>query len=194
MVSAIVLAAGASLRMGSPKALLKLSGKTFLQHIVDVLASAGVHDVVIVLGANANVIKTQLHWFRGTVVTNNDWNSGMLSSVIAGLGALGRPGVEGALFCPVDHPLITKEVVEDLVQAFSASQKQIIIPTYEGRRGHPVIFHSSLFPELIAAPMDTGARAVVHNHEKDIAQVTTDHEGVIINIDTPEDYERYCPR
>jgi molybdenum cofactor cytidylyltransferase len=194
MISAIVLAAGASVRMGSPKALLKISGKTFLQHIVDVLASAGVHDVVLVLGANADVIKRQLDWFRGTVVTNNDWNFGMLSSVIAGLGALGRPDIDGALFCPVDHPLITKEIVEGMVQAFSQSHKQIVIPTYQGRRGHPVLFHSSLFPELIAAPMAVGARAVVHNHEKDLAEMATEDEGVIINIDTPEDYAMYCPR
>ena len=116
MVSAIVLAAGASLRMGSPKALLKLSGKTFLQHIVDVLASAGVHDVVIVLGANANVIKTQLHWFRGTVVTNNDWNSGMLSSVIAGLGALGGCAVVESALGRGTSILVEMPLVESLGQ------------------------------------------------------------------------------
>jgi len=190
-IGAIVLAAGASLRMGSPKALLKIGRETFVQHIVGQLHSAGVSDIVIVLGADADEIKNSLSWFKGTIVVNEDWKEGQLTSVIAGLDALSQRKLDGVLICPVDRPLITQILIRDLLKAFQESGKRIAVPVFRGRRGHPTVFSSALFDELRDAPLNVGARHVVRNHPSDVHEMTTNEERVLINIDTPEDYEKH---
>jgi molybdenum cofactor cytidylyltransferase len=196
MVSGIILAAGSSQRMGSPKALLKIGEKTFLQHIVEQLRSARILDLVLVLGAHAEEIQPTLSWFKGKVVINERWQEGQLTSIIAGLDALNLVNPEpeeihGAMICPVDHPLLSQAILVELQQGFWRSHKQIILPTYEGKRGHPVIFHSDLFDEIRNAPAELGARAVVRNHPDDVFEVPVKESGVVTNIDTPEDYEKY---
>ena len=192
MISAVILAAGSSSRMGVPKALLEISGKTFLRHLVDTLASASVLDVTIVLGSESERIRGTLSWFNGTVVINPEWQQGQLSSVIAGIDAAVRDEtVDGVLVCPVDHPLVSHGLIVDLLQAFWRSKKKIIIPVYGGRRGHPVIFAAPLLGDLRRAPRETGARAVVHRYPEEVAEVATEDEGAIINIDSMADYRRY---
>ena len=188
MVAGIILAAGSSARMGEPKALLKIGDKTFLQHIADVLISACIIDLVIVIGADEEKIKPTLDWFSGKIVRNSDWPTGQLSSIIAGINALEQNDLHGAMICPVDHPLLTQRLIVDLLQVFWKSNKRIIVPTYQGRRGHPVIFESSLFNDLRAAPPEIGARAVVQKHRAEVIEVPTEEEGVLTNIDTPADY------
>jgi molybdenum cofactor cytidylyltransferase len=191
MVSAIVLSAGSSNRMGTPKGLLKIGDKTFLRHIVDVLHSSRVLDVAIVLGSGAETIEQTLDWFDGKIVTNEEWERGQLSSIIAGLGVLEQKDLHGVMICPVDRPFISQSLIVDLLQAFWKSKKKIIVPVYGGQRGHPVIFSIELFEELRNAPLDIGARAVVHAHPEELCEVRTDEEGITINIDTPEDYDKY---
>lgn len=190
-VGAIVLAAGASFRMERPKALLKIGNKTFLQHIVDVLHAAGVHETVIVVGSDADEIKRTLSWFRGTIVTNENWKEGQLASVIAGLNAFSADQLDGLLICPVDRPLVTPTLIGDLLRAFQESGKSIVVPLFQGQRGHPTVFSSILFDELRVAPLNVGARHVVRNHPNDVHELTTSEEGVLINIDMPKDYERH---
>jgi molybdenum cofactor cytidylyltransferase len=196
MISGIVLAAGSSQRIGTPKALLKIGEKTFLQHIVEIVHSARIIDVVIVLGAEAEEIQKTIIWFDGKVVINNDWQKGQLSSIIAGLNALDLTKSEpeeihGAIICPVDHPLLTQSLLVDLLQGYWLSKKRIIIPTHRGKRGHPVIFDRELFDDIRNAPIDIGARAVVRNHEQEVHEVDVNDEGVLINIDLPDDYKKY---
>src|ERR1041385_8478469 len=137
MVSAIVLSAGSSNRMGTPKGLLKIGDKTFLRHIVDVLHSSRVLDVAIVLGSGAETIEQTLDWFDGKIVTNEEWERGQLSSIIAGLGVLEQKDLHGVMICPVDRPLISQSLIVDLLQAFWKSKKKIVVPVYGGQRGHP---------------------------------------------------------
>lgn len=192
MISAVILAAGSSSRMGVPKALLEIGGKTFLRHIVDILASASVLDVTIVLGSDAERIRGSLSWFGGTIVVNPAWHEGQLSSVISGIDAAVRNGSsEGILLCPVDHPLISHGLIAELLGAFRRSKKKIVIPVYRGRRGHPVIFAATLLEDLRYAPSETGARAVVHRYPEEVAEVDTEDEGAVINIDSMADYRRY---
>jgi molybdenum cofactor cytidylyltransferase len=196
MVSGIILAAGSSQRMGSPKALLKIGEKTFLEHIVEQLHSARILDLVLVLGAHAEEIQPTLSWFNGKIVINERWQEGQLTSIIAGLDALNLVNPEpeeihGAMICPVDHPLLSQAILVELLQGFWRSHKPIILPTYEGKRGHPVIFRRDLFDEIRKAPAELGARAVVRNHPEDVSEVAMQEPGVITNIDTLEDYKKY---
>jgi molybdenum cofactor cytidylyltransferase len=190
MVSGIVLAGGASSRMGRPKALLTVGTTTFLRRIVEVLHAARVTDIVIVLGSQAAEISSGLGWFTGTVVRNQRWQEqGQISSLVAGLAGLDREEVQGAMICPVDHPLITQATIVDLLQAFWHTPKDIIVPTFRGKRGHPVIFRRTLFRELREAhPEAEGARAVVKAHAGDVLEIPTEDAGVITDIDTPEEY------
>ena len=180
--------------MGRPKALLRIGEETFVQHIVGQLQSAGLHDVVIVLGADADEIKTSLSWFSGTIVINEDWKQGQLTSVIAGLNAFSHHHLDGVLICPVDRPLITHTLIKNLLKAFQESGKSIVVPVFQGRRGHPTIFSSALFHELRDAPLNVGARHVVRNHPHDVHEMTTSEKGAVLNIDTLEDYARYVER
>ena len=193
MISAIVLSAGASFRMGSPKGLLTINEKTFLHHLVDEVTSAGIQDIMIVLGADADKIRKSLQWFQGRIVVNQNWKQGQLSSIITGLNQIPHDA-EGVLICPVDHPLISRELINDLFQSFKKNLTKIILPVYQGRRGHPVIFPSVYFDELKNASLEVGARKVVRAHPNDIVEVATDENGVIINIDTQDDYNLYFPK
>ena len=189
MISAVVLAAGASMRMGRPKALLTIGAKTFLQNIIEALHSARILDVVVVLGSDAGTIREGMSWFDGKIVVNPAWQNGQLSSIIAGLDGVSRTGVHGVMICPVDHPLLSQGLLVGLLQAYWQSRKRIIIPVCEGRRGHPVIFDASLFDALRSAPGDVGARAVIRAHPGEVNEVAVTDRGVLSDIDTPEDYE-----
>jgi len=97
------------------------------------------------------------------------------------------------LLCLVDHPLITSHLVAELIEVFDTTGKSIVLPTYHGRRGHPVLFRNTLYGELMAAPLDVGARAVVRAHANDIAAVPTEEEGVILNLNDPDTLHHALP-
>jgi molybdenum cofactor cytidylyltransferase len=191
MVSGIILAAGESTRMGSPKALLKIGDKSFAQQIVDTLIASRVLDIVLVLGADAEPIQEQLNWFKGKTVINKEWEKGQLSSVLLGLRAVEQQDLHGVLIWPVDRPLASRHVVVGMLHQFWTKHKQIVVPIYKGRRGHPVLFGKELFHDLERAPMELGARSVLQARPDDVLEYQTDEEGVVINIDSPEDYEKH---
>jgi len=191
MVSGIILAAGESSRMGSPKALLKIGGKSFVQHIVDVFIASRVLDIVVVLGADDEAIKTQLNWFKGKTVVNKEWKKGQLSSILTGLRAVDQEDLHGVLIWPVDRPLVTQHVIVGMLHQFWTKHKQIVVPIFSGQRGHPVLIGRSLFEELERAPKEMGARTVLWDHPKDVLEYKTEEEGVVINIDSAEDYQKY---
>ena len=193
MISALILAAGASRRMGSPKALLSIGETTFLRHIVETLAAAGITDVVVVLGADIEKIKPTLGWFDGAIVENADWEKGQLSSIAAGMEILLRKKVEGVILWPVDHPLIGPDLIVDMVEAFERSGRKIVLPVFKGRRGHPVLFSSEMFPSLMSASLLLGAKEVVRRHPEEIEEVSTSTEGILRNIDTPDDLRSAAP-
>ncbi len=188
-LSAIILSAGASTRMGSPKALLKIGEKTFLQHIVDELHSANVSEIVIVLGADAEKIQSTLDWFDGDVVVNNDWQRGQLSSLITGINFLEKKNIDGVIVCPVDHPLISAKLISELASAFYSANKKIIIPVFNKQRGHPIIFSKELFSEIQNAPLEVGAKAVVRKSSDEVFEMESDERGILVNIDTMEQYQ-----
>jgi molybdenum cofactor cytidylyltransferase len=190
MLAAVILAAGESRRMGQPKALLPYRGRAFLEHLIGVAHHPRIGLTRVVLGAGAEEIRERLKLDPASVVINPDWEKGQLSSIQAALRSLPQGLTEGALLCLVDHPLISADLVDSLIKQFDSSGKPIIIPTCHGKRGHPVIFRSTLYDELLAAPLDLGARAVVWAHSADVLEVPTDEEGVILNLNDPDTLRR----
>ena len=188
MIAAVILAAGKSERMGRPKALLPFGASTFLQHLYNLLKSSSVGEVRVVLGAQAGEIKAGVDIPERDIVINPDYEKGMLCSLKAGLAALQEALPEAVLLCPVDHPNISLPVIELIAGSFRSSKAEIIIPTRAGRRGHPVLFAHSLFGDLLAAPLDVGARHVVYQYPEKVLEVETAEPGVIQDIDAPEDY------
>ena len=184
----VILSAGESSRMGSPKALLPYRGTTFLEHLVNLLQGR-VEPLLVVLGHDADRIRAALHLPpQVRVLLNQDYRLGQLSSLQTAIRALeGRP-VSGLLVAPVDHPAVEPEVVAALLKTFAVEQPEVLVPTFEGRRGHPVIFSAPLFPELLAASLDEGARAVVRRHAA--RELTIHDAGILADIDDPESYRR----
>lgn len=196
MIAAIVLAAGESSRMGSPKALLgyPLPGgreTTFAEHLVDVFDRSEAEPILVVLGHDADRIRRALDWRRARPIENPRYREGMLSSIQAGLRALEDPAIEAALLCPVDHPGASPEVVRALMKTFDETRAPVILPVSEGRRGHPVLFARSVFPELLSAPNGVGARQVVWDHEDDLVEIESAPSGVHVDLDTPAEYEAW---
>jgi molybdenum cofactor cytidylyltransferase len=184
-LAAAILAAGESRRMGRPKALVPLDGRTFVEHLLAAVRHPRVEIVRVVLGSNAEEIRAESNLDSGTIVVNENWRLGQLSSIQVAIRSLPAGATAGLLLCPVDHPLITACLVSRLIAEFDASRKLIALPTHLGRRGHPVIFHYSLYDELLAASPEVGARQVVWAHAGEIAEVSTDEAGVILNLNDP---------
>jgi len=185
-LAAIILSAGESRRMGRPKALLACQGTTFLGSLLRVTAHQAIGIRRVVLGAAADEIQRAAALAPEVVVVNQDWQRGQLSSLQAGMRSLPKDATDGILVCPVDHPLISPLLVDKLIKAFRAKGKLIVMPTWQGHRGHPVIFASQLYQELLTAPAEAGARAVVWAHQADIFELATDEQGVTQNLDDPE--------
>jgi CTP:molybdopterin cytidylyltransferase MocA len=207
MLAAVILAAGESRRMGTPKALLPYphsaaarvsaaAGKaapalqTFLEHLICATCHTRVNFRRVVLGAHADLIREKVALDPAAVVMNADWQRGQLSSIHAALRSLPQGATSGVLLCPVDHPLISAALVARLIDQFHASGRLIVLPTYRGKRGHPAIFSAALYDELLAAPHDTGARAVVWAHAADVLEVPTEEEGVVLNLNDPDALRR----
>jgi molybdenum cofactor cytidylyltransferase len=193
MLAAVILSGGASQRMGSPKALLPYQGRPFLEHLLDVTIHPKIGARRVVLGKDAEPISSAVQLTPNEIVINERWEEGQLSSIQAAIRSL-PAGTDGMLLCLIDHPLISSALVNDLIEAFyrphSPGETRIVLPTFRGQRGHPVIFSSSLYQELLSAPLDKGARAVVWAHAGDVLEMPTTEQGCILNLNDPETLKR----
>jgi molybdenum cofactor cytidylyltransferase len=190
MIVAVILSAGESSRMGRPKALLPIDGVRFVEKIVSTLKSTNVGNIIVVLGHNAEAIRRKISDLPVTILINHDYKQGQLSSLQVAIRHLESSGgsVDGILVHLVDHPYIEAKLVNLMIDRFYETKKLIVVPRFQDRRGHPVIFARALFSELLAAGTDQGAKPVVRAHRDDTLEIDTDDKGVLIDIDTPEEY------
>jgi molybdenum cofactor cytidylyltransferase len=194
VIPGVLLAAGKSSRMGRPKALLPIgmTGETFLDRITRTLIDGGIEDIVVVVGADAEAIRSGARNTPGVrIVDNPDYERGQLTSLLAGLRAIDAPHVSAVLVTLIDVPLFIASTVRALVNAHRERGAAIVRPVSGDRHGHPVIFDRSLFDELRNADLSQGAKQIVRAYASDIVEVPVADEGAFTDIDTPKDYERF---
>lgn len=191
-IAAAVLAAGRSERMGNPKALLDFRGRPFVVAVLEALEALDFKHRVVVLGPDAPRIRPVLAPHHCLLVENPDPETGPIGSLRAALTALEPARPTALLVWPVDIPHVRIATVERLLESHERLAPPVVVPAFGGRRGHPVIWDSSVFQELAtsAAATRDGARAVLHALEDKAAIVAVDDPAVIDDIDTPQDYER----
>ena len=185
MISAIVLAAGKSERMGRPKALLPIHGRTFLENILDVISRTSIEDTIVVLGHHREEIERSLPLL--SAVFNPDYEQGMITSFQAGIRKLSRD-TSGAFLFLVDHPLVEPAAIAAMIANLAANR--IVLPTFEGQRGHPVLFSSEILEEILALPPSEGANIVVRKSPDRIIEVSVNVPGILVDVDTPEQFEK----
>ena len=192
MIRAIVLAAGASSRMGQAKAALPLgtTGDTVVSRVVTTLLTAGLPSVAVVAGAHIDAVRAAMpsHGPRASVIEHPGWAQGQLSSLLAGLAAVDDPQLEAILVTLVDVPLVRPDTVAAIVHAWRQSRAPIVRPIDGERHGHPVVFDRAVFDDLRRADPAVGAKAVFAAHASRRLDVPIKDEGAFVDIDTPEDY------
>lgn len=191
-ISAVVLAAGRSTRMGEPKQLLRLSGCLVLEQTLENVRAGGVDEVVLVLGFAAEAIRRELSepLLDGVrVVVNENYESGMASSLRAGLATV-SPAMDAALIVLADQPFVRPETMRGILDVHRNSGAKIVVPLYKGQRGNPVLLGRSLFAEAMALEGDVGCRAIFASRADAMAYVEVDDPAILADIDTREDFER----
>ena len=187
-ISAILTAAGESTRMGRPKALLPWCNRTLVEYQIDCLAGAGVSEVIVVLGHDAELIAPSVNSPIARAVVNPDYHHGKTTSIKAGLRAIGTDA-EAILLLAVDQPR-TMEIISTIVEAHRRSNSPITSPRYQGRGGHPLVFAASLKGELGRISEEgQGIREVMRNHRDEVKSVEIDDPIIRLDLNTPEAYE-----
>ncbi len=185
-VAAILLAAGSSRRMGRPKQTLPLSGRPAVRYCAETILAAGIHDVIVVTGATASETEAALEGLAVRIARNPDTNSDMAGSVRTGLKAI-DPAVRFVLVCLADHPLVTADTIRRVTAESAQHPVKIVIPRYQGRRGHPTLFPQSIIQEIFSGQ---NLRDLISGHAAHVHYVDVDDEGVVLDMDTEEDYEK----
>ena len=189
MIGAIVLAAGRSSRMGAPKVFLPFGGKSVIAHIVDVLLAAPLDRVYVVTGHHGARIAEHLSARPVTIVPNPHYDLGMLSSVRCGLQALPRE-CEAVLVALGDQPNITAQLIDDMLRAYRATDRGIVVPVHGARRGHPLLFAAPYRTEILNRYDDVGLRGLLRAHSDDVFELHVASASVLADMDLPEDYRR----
>jgi CTP:molybdopterin cytidylyltransferase MocA len=192
MISGILLAAGESRRTAPAfKPLLKWGKRTVIGECVQQMRNSQLADIFVVLGHREEEIRTRLAGTGVQYAINEDYEKGMLSSIKTGLAMLG-PNADGALIHLVDQPMVKTAVMDKLIEAFDKSGKGIVLPTYQGKHGHPILIGARYFDDVMQLKEDDpeGMRAFIAAHRGDCQEVAVASSAVLEDIDHLEDYER----
>ena len=186
-IGIIILAAGASTRLGQPKQLLVYEGKTLIQKITEVAINTGCQPVVVVLGAYAAKIEPQLNHFRVHIAFNEQWSTGMGSSLQCGLREMQAiaPNLDATIVMVCDQPFVSTDLLQQLVRGYQTSSCAIVASEYNGIVGVPALFDRTLFSELTTIAGDVGARRMIRHYQSRVLKIPF-AEGAI-DLDTPED-------
>lgn len=191
-IAIIILAAGGSTRLGSPKQLLQdRQGTTLIRRICTIAIAANIGKIICILGAHHEMIRPELDDLPLTTIVNDQWSSGISSSIILGVTSISEvdPTIEAILFLVCDQPFVNKDVLESIIQCHVKTQKPIIASQYQNILGTPALFHRSIFPDLMQLHGDKGAGKVIQDNMDRVALVQ--FEAGIFDIDTAEDYDLY---
>ena len=188
-IGAIVLAAGESSRLGTPKQLLKYAGQSLLQHSAEAATASGAHPVVVVLGANADIIKKEIENNKIHVVVNTEWREGMASSIRYGIKTLLElnPLAEGIILVLCDQPHVTPALLTNLIMKYRETGKSIVASQYRNTFGPPVFFHKTMFSKLLLLKGDVGAKGIISQHTSEMEIISFPKGN--IDIDTEADYQ-----
>ena len=189
MISAIVLAAGRSRRMGTQKLLLPFGGKPLVVRIVDELLSSAIDQIFVVVGGDGTAIAEAITDRPVHFITNTQPEGEMLSSVRCGLAAVPEES-DAAIVALGDQPNITADVVMALIQSFRTTGRGIVVPTYKGQRGHPLLFAMQYRDEILTRYEGCGLRGLLDAHPQDVFDLEVATSGILEDIDVPEDYQR----
>ena len=186
---ALILAAGSSRRMGSQKLLLPYGNSTIIETVVDNVLSSAIDHVMVVLGANRQEIREVLGNRPVRFCHNPEHEKGMLSSVKCGIGALPADALTALIYLG-DQPGIPPHVTNAVIEAYSEELYGIVIPVHMHRRGHPLLVDMKYRREIEQLDLENGLRALRHHFPEDVLEVEVDEPGILIDIDTPEDYNK----
>lgn len=189
MLSAILLAAGESRRMGMFKQLLDYGGKTFVECCVDNLLASRVGEVVVVTGHRDADVRRALGDRNIRFAFNADYKEGMSSSLKRGALALNED-TEALLIALADQPQITSPIINHVISVYESTKPLIVVPTYDGRNGHPVIISARLKADILGVDPEVGLRQVVHANQQDVVYAPVDSQSVLVDFDYPEDYAK----
>jgi len=186
----VILAAGASTRLGKPKQLLQYRGKTLLAHAINEAVNSNADAVVVVLGKDANLFKKELDEKKIRVAINSSWEEGMASSLRLGLDTLlnDKPYIDAVIFMVCDQPHISSLVLNELIITQQKTTKQIVTCNYGDSMGPPALLHKKYFEGLMKLSGDAGARKIIQKNMNDVATILFPEGN--IDIDTEEDYEK----
>lgn len=192
VIAALILAAGRSSRMGRSKALLphQDGDTTFVAHAIRQARAAGLDAVFVVGRESDDELGAEVAREQGRFVVNPEPERGQLSSLVAGLDAIDRPDLTALIVMPVDVPLVSAAVMRTLLERAAATDASIVRAVHGGRHGHPVLFKRDVFDEVRSADPALGAKAVVRADPRRVLDVEVDDPGVLVDVDTPEDYDR----
>lgn len=189
MTAMIILAAGASTRLGRPKQNLLFQGQTLLQRCVGTAINTPCRPIILVLGANNQLIEKEGLPGDIKIICNDGWNEGMASSIRAGINAIGNnDDIDSAIILLCDQPFVNAELIGSILAKHTETDKKIIACTYNNTIGVPALFHRSLFAGLSALQGHEGAKSIIKTHMKETVTITFDLAG--IDIDTMADYEQ----
>jgi len=199
MISAMILAAGKSTRMGSPKMLLPWDRITIIEHIISVFANAGIDDIVVVTGGARGQVEAIIQECQKKYRVQSVFNEGhlagdMLSSMQCGLRYLSEKGGGAALIGLGDQPQVQERSVRLICEAYSQTQSPLVVPSFHMRRGHPWLVARELWAEVIAMQSSQTPRDFLNAHAKDIYYVEVDTPSILADLDTPEEYRAARPK
>lgn len=183
---ALIMAAGGSSRLDSPKQLLKWGGAYLVNHIVRVVSSAGIDSIYMILGFNYEEIRQALDRKDLHIILNTDWNKGLSSSIKSGIEALDK-NIDAAFILLVDQPFVTNELLKQMTERMAAGDHQIVAPRINGQQSNPVLFERSFFPRLLEISGDRGAKSLLKDSK--VEWVDWPDERLIVDIDSQEDYQ-----